>query len=148
MGVGDYPAGFEPAGDPVPSVTPSVFRQRPLALRFDPLTRSHVYDAATGRYAEIHPIDAKVVNALFIRLRGMTGVPGAGADWKRNRSPWTPTATATIRDIVLTALAQPIRDTEIQIQDIRSEAHGAYASFVEVSYVNLLTQRATVLRVP
>lgn len=136
MGIGDYPAGFEPAGDPVPSVTPSLARTRPLALQLDPITRAHVYDSTTGLYAELHPIDAKVANALLWSLKAMPGSPASGAGWKRIRSPHQRDAAATANDIVRTALADMVRTKAITLVLIRFEPHQENASFVEVTYVN------------
>jgi hypothetical protein len=149
MGIGDYPAGDDFAGDEIPSVTPSAVRSRPLALQLDPSTRSHVYDASTGRYAELHPVDARVVNTLFIALRKMPGVTNVGAAWDRIYSPWTKDAAAIATDIVRTALADMIRDQSITLRDVRFSRNGAYASFVEVSYTNnRLDSRPVIQRIP
>jgi hypothetical protein len=107
-----------------------------LALQLDPLTRAHVYDSSTGLYAELHPIDAKVVNALVWTLSAMPGSPKSGTAWKRVRSPHQRDAAATVDDIVRTALADIIRSKAITLIDVRFEPHGENATFVEVAYVN------------
>lgn len=135
MSVGDYLAGEELAGDSIPSVTPSANRTRPLALRFDPTTRAHVYDATTGRFAELHPIDAWVVNTMFITLGKMSGAPNVGTEWQRIYSPWAKDAAAIASDVVRTAMAPKVRDGSISIRGIRFDRR-TYATFVELSYTN------------
>ena len=146
MGIGDYPAGEEPAGDDIPSVTPSAVRSRPLALQFDPVSRAHLIDSETGRYVELHPVDAKVVNALFWTLKKIPGVPGSGAGWDRIKSPYAINAAETAKDVVKVALRPMTQAKDITIISIRYEPQRETASFCEVSYVNHRKDSATVTR--
>jgi len=132
---GDFDAGEDSAGDAVAAPVASPVITRPRALRFDPATRAHRINA-DGTYADLHPVDALVANAIFITAGRLNSVPGLGTDWKKIESPHHPRAKRTAEDMIKLALAEPLKRKDITIMSIEFETRGAYTTMLVVNYVN------------
>ena len=133
---GDMDAGEGMGGEAMPVPVASPIITRPRALRFDPTTRTHLMNDDGTTYAELHPVDAVVANAIFITARGLKSAPGLGTEWKSIGSPHHPRAKRTAQDMIKRALAGPLKRKDITIVSIEFETRGAYTTMLVVNYIN------------
>ncbi len=132
---GDYDAGEDEGGDELPGPAASAARTAPAALLLDVSTRRHVLQA-DGTFQALHPVDAAVINALFIARGKLRLAPGLGNRFREIRSPYDPRAQAVATDMVREALADEIRAGLVTVVQVRVEARSANAIEIAVDYFN------------
>lgn len=132
---GDYDAGEDGAGDDLAGPAASAARVAPAALLLDVSTRRHVLQA-DGTFQSLHPVDAAVINALFIARGKLRLVPNMGVRFREIRSPHDPRAQFIAADMVREALADEIRAGLVTIVQVRVEARSANAMEIAVDYFN------------
>lgn len=133
---GDLDAGEGMGGEAVTGPSASVVITRPRALRFDPQTRTHLLNDDGTTYADLHPVDALVANAIFVTAGQIKSAPKLGMNWKAIGSPHHIRAKRTAEDMVKLALAEPLKRKDITIMSIEFETRGAYTTMLVVNYVN------------
>lgn len=106
----------------------------PLALTWDPATKDYERDA-DGLYVERHPVDAAVVLALTVSLKGLPGAPETGHAL-RGISPMVPTTQSEVETAVRAALARLLRAGDITIVAIETSGNAFGLLLVTVRYLN------------
>lgn len=122
-------AGVDPITDAVAAGT-----ARPRAIKLNPQTRDFYLDA-NGRYVDIHPVDAAVVNAL-VMLQGRIKVsPQTGWTGDKMIDFWGDRAAADASARVRTALKQLTDSGDVSIDRIEYQPQPS-GPFVRVWYFN------------
>jgi hypothetical protein len=136
MGAGSYPAGIGPAGhDPVSGLE-RVLPTMPVAAQFDPDTRQFVINV-DGELVPIHPVDQEVAIRLGVGLGTIAAASGVGLNLARLRRTSAAAMQLTVNDEVSFALADLIRNGDIQLlgSPLMPDARGR--PFFYVDYRNL-----------
>lgn len=126
-------AGLAGAGDPIPA--PAAPLRRPLAMRFDPMTRDFPL-GDDGRPVELHPIDSRVQMALLVEAGKLGSSPSTGNTLRQ--IPYLDPARigAEVRDRVRRALLRLTTAGDITIDQIEHETRGRGTLLVAVHYFN------------
>lgn len=132
---GDFDLGEDELGDELAAPAASAARSLFQALQFNPQTRQHVLNA-DGSMASLHPVDAHVVNALFIALGKLPASTGSGVALWKIESPHDPRAQAQATDLVTQALADLIDTRDITLVSVLLETQGEHTTLIAVEYVN------------
>lgn len=106
----------------------------PKALTWDPTTKDYLRDA-DGLYVELHPVDAAVILALTVSLKGLPGAPETGHAL-RGISPMVPTTQSQAETAVRAALARLLRAGDITIVAIETSGNAFGLLLVTVRYLN------------
>lgn len=132
---GSFDLGADSLGDGLDAPTPSPARTAPAAILFDVTTRQHVLNE-DGTFEYLHPVDAAVVNALFIARGRLSSSPTTGARFREIRSAYDPRARATAEDMVRQALKSLTDSGDVTIVAISYEAAGENRPEIGVDYYN------------
>jgi len=138
MGAGAFPAGAGPAGqDPVAAPSAPQRQRPPGAMLYDAATGGWALDEK-GQYKTVHFVDQKVALALCIAQWELGPVADFGNRFRRlTRLPRARLAAAA-EDAVRVALAQPLRDREIELLSVQVDTAVRGRLVVVVTYKNLL----------
>jgi hypothetical protein len=136
MPAGTFSAGAGGAGfDPfVHSVSRDA--QAPSAVFFDGLRLDYPLDAS-GRFVEIHPIDAAVFTALRTRLGSVLSATATGQDFSNLQYINPLKIVAQVTDAVRVALSPWTSTGKIQIIEIALDTSVRTRIMVQVTYTNL-----------
>lgn len=146
MSAGIWPAGLEPAGaDPVQSgytTTP----KRPVAIRFEGITRDWALDSAAN-YKAVTPVEQGVALSLCVKQGDIKSSPTTGNTLHQIEYLGGADLGADIRDRVLTSnpLARLVADREAEVTKIDHE-EAANGFKVAVYFKDLTADKNRVLR--
>lgn len=140
MGAGSFPAGEGFAGfDPgyTPPAAPLALRT-PVAIEYDPATRTYVVQASDGTLVEIHPIDQQVAILLTIEDGSVPSTTGTGARFRKLVARADP---ANIPGIALNeakrVLADLITSGDIELVSVTTDTSVPGRVYIYVEYKNL-----------
>ncbi len=106
----------------------------PLALTWNPATKDYERDA-DGLYVERHPVDAAVILALTVSLKGLPGSQETGNEL-RGIPPMVPTTQSQADTAVRAALSRLIRQGDITIVAVETQGNAYGLLLVTVRYFN------------
>ena len=133
---GDYDFGEDDFGDALPELAASIVGPKLQALFFDPATRTHAINA-DGTYQQIHPVDARMINAINIAREKFLAVKDTGAAFWKLGSPYDPRAQRKCEDWAKQATKEIVDAGDASLDGVVIEPHGPNGAFIEVSYTNL-----------
>lgn len=133
---GEYDYGEDDYGDPPAELAASAVPPKLSALFFDPATRRHVLNG-DGSFAQIHPVDAKFINAINVAREKFPSVKDTGAAFWKLGSPYDPRAQRKCEDWAKQATKEIVAAGDASLDGVVFEPHGPNGAFIEVSYTNL-----------
>jgi hypothetical protein len=147
MGLGTDPCGTNACGLDLQQPSGRANRRIPDALNFDGATRNFAIDS-DGQYESAHPVDGKVFLICRTVLGSIRSAPELGQTISGNDYIEPRTAQTMVNDRFRVALQAVVNAGEIRILKIEvdTSVHGRLVTALH--YVNLVTQRAEVVRNP
>lgn len=138
-----------PIEDPYAPPSALTKTRRPRALRFNPLTRDYDKDSE-GRYVDVHPVDAWVVQQLLFAAGKIPAAPNVGQTYHEIRSAYGPDVQRDVENRTKLALKRCLDAGDISLVAIRFVPIGQYGIAIQVDYVNerLLPRKTQTATVP
>ena len=137
MGAGSSPAGSAPAGsDPPVSAGPPRNVRYPRAIRLDGASGDYPTDD-DGRYLDVHPVTARVVLKLLVKLGAIPSAASTGSKFSAIQRGTAAQREAQAKQIVRDTLKDDIAAGDIRLERIVVDASAPGATLTAVYFVNL-----------